>query len=316
LKKKIPSIIKEIKQHTPRQVNYAGGEKTISFSQMQMYSECPRKWALHYKEGLYPSSFSIHMIFGTALHEVLQHYLTVIYEESGAKADEIDLEAMFQEKFSNLYRKDYEANNKQHYSSPTEMGEFFEDAIEILKFVKKKRGEYFSKRGWYLVGCEVPLVILPNKAYRNVIYKGFLDLVLYHEDTNTFYIYDIKTSTYSWSSKTKNNKIKRAQLILYKLFFAQQFNIPIDNINVEFFILKRKLIENSDYPQKRIQQYSPSSGPFIQKEATSMLNSFIESCFNNDGSYKDVYHKENPNDYCKFCPFNNKPDLCKKGKPL
>ncbi len=313
MKKKIPSIIKEIKQHTPRQVNYAGGEKTISFSQMQMYSECPRKWALHYKEGLYPSSFSIHMIFGTALHEVLQHYLTVIYEESGAKADEIDLEAMFQEKFSNLYRKDYEANNKQHYSSPTEMGEFFEDAIEILKFVKKKRGEYFSKRGWYLVGCEVPLVILPNKAYRNVIYKGFLDLVLYHEDTNTFYIYDIKTSTRGWSDREKKNEVKVSQLILYKEFFAQQFNIPVDSIKVEYFIVKRKLYEESEFVQKRVQQFVPASGKIKLTKARTLLNKFIEECFNPDGSYKTVEHNPNPGKQCEWCPFSKNKDLCPSG---
>ena len=313
MKKKIPSIIKEIKQHTPRQVNYAGGEKTISFSQMQMYSECPRKWALHYKEGLYPSSFSIHMIFGTALHEVLQHYLTIIYEESGAKADEIDLETMFQEKFSNLYRKDYEANNKQHYSSPTEMGEFFEDAIEILKFVKKKRGEYFSKRGWYLVGCEVPLVILPNKAYRNVIYKGFLDLVLYHEDTNTFYIYDIKTSTRGWSDREKKNEVKVSQLILYKEFFAQQFNIPVDSIKVEYFIVKRKLYEESEFVQKRVQQFVPASGKIKLTKARNLLNKFIEECFNPDGSYKTVEHNPNPGKQCEWCPFNKNKDLCPSG---
>ena len=312
-KKKIPSIIKEIKQHTPRQVNYAGGEKTISFSQMQMYSECPRKWALHYKEGLYPSSFSIYLIFGTAIHEVLQHYLTVFYEEGGTKADELDLETMFQEKFSNLYRKDYEANNRQHYSSPTEMGEFFEDAIEILNFVKKKRGEYFSKRGWYLVGCEVPIVILPNKVYRNVIYKGFLDLVLYHEPTNEFHIYDIKTSTRSWSDREKKNEVKISQLILYKEFFAQQFNIPVDSIKVEYFIVKRKLYEESEFAQKRVQQFVPASGKIKLTKARTLLNNFIEECFNPDGSYKTVEHNPNPGKQCEWCPFSKNKDLCSSG---
>ena len=312
-KKKIPSIIKEIKQHTPRQVNYAGGEKTISFSQMQMYSECPRKWALHYKEGLYPSSFSIYLIFGTAIHEVLQHYLTVFYEEGGTKADELDLETMFQEKFSNLYRKDYEANNRQHYSSPTEMGEFFEDAIEILNFVKKKRGEYFSKRGWYLVGCEVPIVILPNKVYRNVIYKGFLDLVLYHEPTNEFHIYDIKTSTRSWSDREKKNEVKISQLILYKEFFAQQFNIPVDSIKVEYFIVKRKLYEESEFAQKRVQQFVPASGKIKLTKARTLLNNFIEECFNPDGSYKTVEHNPNPGKQCEWCPFSKNKDLCPSG---
>jgi len=220
---------------------------------------------------------------------------------------------MFQEKFSSLYRKDYEANNKQHYSSPTEMGEFFEDAIEILNFVKKKRGEYFSKRGWYLVGCEIPIVILPNKSYRNVIYKGFLDLVLYHENTNTFYIYDIKTSTYSWGDRNKKNEVKVSQLILYKEFFAQQFNIPIDSIKVEYFIVKRKLYEDSEFAQKRVQQFVPASGKIKLTKARILLNKFIEECFNPDGSYKTLEHNPNPGKQCEWCPFSKNKDLCPSG---
>ena len=37
------------------------------------------------------------MTFGTALHEVLQHYLDVMYEKSGAEADRIDIEELFEE---------------------------------------------------------------------------------------------------------------------------------------------------------------------------------------------------------------------------
>ena len=51
---------------------------------------------------------------------------------------------------------DYKKNNNQHFSSPTELREFFEDGKEILRFIKKKRNLYFKKKGTYLVGCEVP----------------------------------------------------------------------------------------------------------------------------------------------------------------
>ena len=98
-KKKIPSTVKEVRLYPQRETNYAV-EKTISFSQLSMYSSCPRKWALQYKEGHYTSESSIHMTFGTALHETIQHYLTVMYEESGAAADRIDIESYFEERLS------------------------------------------------------------------------------------------------------------------------------------------------------------------------------------------------------------------------
>lgn len=305
-KKKIPSIINEIKQHIPKEINYAGGEKGISFSQFQMYNECPKKWELNYKEGLRVPSFSINMSFGTAIHTTIQNYLTVYYNESGNKADEIDLHSYFQDEFAKTYQKEYKQNNNTHFSSAEEMKEFYEDGIQILDWIKKKRGHYFSKRGWHLIGCELPLIITPNKAYKNVIYKGFLDLVLYHEDLDEFTIFDIKTSTYSWGDKQKKNEIKQAQLLLYKKFFSEQFGVDIDKIKIEFFIVKRKLNEESEYPQKRVQQYVPAHGTSKINKAKNALDEFINKCFKTDETFKDTSHEPNPGKHCDWCPFNNK----------
>jgi hypothetical protein len=246
-KKKIPAIVKQIQKQPVNEVNYAT-QKSISYSQLSMYTNCPHKWSLQYKDGHYTSEASIHMTFGTALHETLQHYITTIYEISGAEADRIDLDAYFEERFRETYLKDYKSNKKVHFSDPVQMKEFFEDGLEIIKVVKKNRGGHFGKRGWYLVGCEVPIVLTPLPQFNNVLYKGYLDVVLYHEPTNSFKILDIKTSTKGWSDYEKKDETKQFQLILYKYFFAKQFGVEIDKIDIEFFIVKRKLWENSPYP--------------------------------------------------------------------
>jgi hypothetical protein len=111
---------------------------------------------------------------------------------SGAAADQIDIEKNFQVNFIDEYQKQYKSNNNEHFSSAEEMREFFEDGIGILNWFKKKRSKYFSKRGWHLVGCEIPIVIAPNKRYNNILYMGYLDIVMYHELTDTFKIIDIK----------------------------------------------------------------------------------------------------------------------------
>ena len=85
-KKKIPSILKEIREKQLPEINIAF-QKAISYSQLSMFSECPKKWSLQYREGHKQFTSSIHTVFGTAMHEVLQHYLTVMYEKSGAAAD-------------------------------------------------------------------------------------------------------------------------------------------------------------------------------------------------------------------------------------
>ena len=312
-KKKIPSIVKQIQKHTLKEINYST-EKQISYSQVSMFLNCPRKWSLQYRDGYYQSESSIHMTFGTALHEALQHYITTIYEVSGAEADRINLEEYFEERFRETYQKDYKSNKKVHFSDPVEMREFYEDGLEILNFVKKKRGGYFGKRGWYLVGCEVPLLLNPHPEYKNILYKGYLDVVLYHEPTNTFKILDIKTSRSGWDDKTKKDETKQLQLILYKKFYSQQFGVPEDNISVEFFIVKRKVWEESPFPISRIQEYKPASGKVKMNKATNTINSFIEEVFNYDGSHKNKIFEPNPSSHnCRFCPFKNNKELCPLG---
>jgi hypothetical protein len=251
------------------------------------------------------------MTFGTALHEVLQHYLDVMYETSGAEADRIDIEELFEDTLRKCYADDYKKNKDQHFSSPKELREFFDDGKEILKFFKKQRGAYFNKKGWHLVGCEVPIVMAPNLRLNRVKYMGYLDVVMYHEPTNSFKIIDIKTSTKGWNKWTKKDESKQFQLILYKYFFSKQYNIPLENIEIEFFIVRRKVYVDGDYPQKRIQQFVPASGKVKLNKATTNLNEFINKAFNLDGSYKDTIFRANPSKWnCTFCPYKTNKELC------
>ncbi len=308
--KKVPIIVREIRNNPPLPVNFAV-EKNISYSQLSMFTQCPKKWSLQYRDGHKISEQSIHMTFGTALHEVLQHYLDVMYETSGAEADRIDIEELFEDTLRKCYADDYKKNKDQHFSSPKELREFFDDGKEILKFFKKQRGAYFNKKGWHLVGCEVPIVMAPNLRLNRVKYMGYLDVVMYHEPTNTFKIIDIKTSTKGWNKWNKKDESKQFQLILYKYFFSKQYNIPLENIEIEFFIVRRKVYVDGDYPQKRVQQFIPASGKVKLNKATTNLNEFISKAFNLDGSYKDTIFGANPSKWnCTFCPYKENTELC------
>lgn len=309
-KKKIPQIIKEIRKFKPLEVDYRF-QKVISFSQFLMFNQCQHKWALQYRDGHYTSESSIHMTFGTAIHSVLQNYLDTLYNVSIKAADEINLEEEFEEALRNQYKIDYEKNNKTHFSSSEQLREFFEDGLGILSWLKRNKGKYFSKRGWYIAGCEIPIVLSPNNAYNNVIYKGFLDVVLYHEPTNKIKIIDIKTSTRGWKDKEKTDEVKNMQLILYKKFFSDQFNFPVDNIDIEYFIVKRKLHGNPDYPDPRVQLHVPASGKIKLGRAISKLNEFITLAFQKDNSYTEKELLTNPSKFnCTYCPFKNQKNLC------
>jgi hypothetical protein len=307
MKKKLPALLKEIKSKQLPQIDYAT-QKSVSYSQMSMFNECPKKWSLQYKEGHKQFTSSIHTVFGTALHEVLQAYLTVMYEKSGAEADRLNMYEMFEDALREEYKKQYKANNNLHFSAPDELREFFEDGIAIIREFAKDKSKYFSKRGWHLVGCELPLVLTPSSKLPNVMFQGFLDLVMYHEPTNRIKIIDIKTSRQGWSKKEKSDENKQFQLILYKKYFAETYNIPVENIEIEFMIVKRKIFESENFVIKRVQLYKPASGKVKLNKVSKSIESFVEQAFDRNG-YKDVEHQPTPHKNCNWCPFN-KTHLC------
>ena len=133
---------------------------------------------------------------------------------------------------------------------------------------------------------------------------------MYNENTNTFKIIDIKTSTRGWDDKTKKDEDKQFQLILYKQFFSEQFGIPVENIDIEFFIVKRKVYDHPDFVIPRIQTFVPASGKVKLNKATKALNEFIEEAFDKNG-YKEKEYEPNPSKWnCTFCPFKDNSELC------
>jgi hypothetical protein len=307
MRKKPPVILKEIREKKLLEIDYAT-QKSISYSQMSMFNECPKKWSLQYREGHKSFTSSIHTVFGTALHETLQHYLTVMYEQSGAAADRLNTSEMLEENLREEYKKQYKANNNHHFVTPDELREFYEDGVEIIREFSKDKTKYFGKRGWHLVGCEVPIILTPHSKYQNVMFQGYLDVVLYHEPTNKIKIIDIKTSRQGWGKKEKSDENKQFQLIAYKKYFSELYNVPIENIEIEFMIVKRKIFESDIYVIKRVQQFKPASGKVKLNKVTKSIESFIERAFDRNG-YKEVDHQPKLNGNCKWCPFY-KTHLC------
>ena len=102
--------------------------------------------------------------------------------------------------------------------------------------------------------------------------------------------------------KNKADKNKTNQLLLYKYFFSQQREIPIDKIDIEYLILKRRLYENFDYPQKRIQTFSPASGKPSVNKVMSRLQEFMDECFDDKGNVlNNEYEKCEKHKKCRLC---------------
>ncbi len=307
-KKKSTDIELKIKNYQAPEINHSF-QRSVSYSQYSMWASCPHKWYLTYVENKQPYQASIHTVFGTAFHETLQDYITVMYNESGAAADRIDLIDLFQTKFSEEYAKEYKAAGA-HFTNAEEMGNFFEDATAILNFIKKNRNKLFTIRKMRLLGIEIPLLL---NVSNNIFLKGFIDFVLYDEELDKVYIYDIKTSTRGWSDYEKKDDSKIAQILLYKEYFSKQFGFDVEKIEVEYFIVKRKIWEQSEYAIPRTQSFKPASGKNKRKQAVENFQAFIKDCFDEVGKPQTKSYLKNVGESsCKWCPYKDSPELCDK----
>ena len=283
-------------------VSNLSGKLKVSYSQYSMWSQCPHRWKLNYIDRLSTFTDSIHTMFGTSMHEIMQIWVKTIYEVSAKAANELDLNTMLLAKMKKLYAEIMEVDGAEHFTTPEELTEFWQDGVAILDFLKKRRGDYFSKKGWVLRGIETEL----NYPLTDLIgFRGFVDLILENKITGKIKIIDIKTSTMGWNKWMKADKHKTAQLLLYKQFYSKMYDYPIDKIDVEYFIVKRRLYENVDWPQKRVQYFSPASGvPSMNKVILNLKNFIKEGFVNGKHNTTHNFKKEASKKNCRWCEFN------------
>lgn len=288
-------------------------DKTVSYSQYSTWKTCQYQWYLKYAKGNYIYDPSIHTIFGTAIHNTLQTYLDKVFNISNAAADKEDWISFFKTTFTEEYKTQLDKNKNQHFSSPDEMREFFNDGVEIIKAFIKDKSKWFNVRGWELVGIETP-IIYPLEGKTNMYMKGFIDLVMYNHNTDKYFIFDFKTSTRGWTDKEKKDETKTQQILLYKKYFSDLYKVDIDKIEVEFIILKRKIYESSEFVISRTQGFQPSAGKIKMKKTLDSFNLFLTECFTNDGNF--IYDKTYPmnvGNHCKWCTFE-KNGMCTKNE--
>lgn len=275
----------------------------VSFSQYSTYSSCPRSYKLRYIDRLGQSSANIYTIFGTAIHETIQHFLSVMYGVSKKQAMEIDTDKLLLEWMRKEYTKETEKLSEGIICTQLELEEFYGDGRRILEWFKKKLDKFYTKSGFELVGIEIPL---NAKVKEGVSFIGFIDVVMRDLSDNSIIIIDLKTSTMGWNKYAKADKFKNAQIVLYKKYYSELFNIPLDKIKVEYQIMRRKLYEDAPFPIPRISRHVPANGkPTVNRVYGEFMN-FVNEVFDDEGKFRDLPYPKVPGDRkknCKFCEF-------------
>jgi len=275
--------------------------KTVSYSQYAMWLKCPQQWKLSYIDYLAPYEGSLNTAFGTGIHHALQVFLQTLYTEGAAAADALPHFDLFKGAFD-------EALKEVKNPLPDDIAAFENDAKVILGHVLAPavRAKHFPSKAYEVVGVELALEI-PIRGGA-ITYKGYLDIVLKEKSTGKILILDFKTSTFGWNKYQKVDRTKVDQLLLYKRFYNQKFGTPMNQIEVEFFVLKRKLYEDVAFPQQRIQRIKPADGKMSMKAVETSFLEFITECFDPHGvPNKDAHFIKNPDKgkkNCKYCTFS------------
>jgi len=314
-KKKVKHPIPESIQS--KVIEKSTGVRNISYSQFSTYLECPHQFYLKYGLGHYPFSSSIHSVFGTALHETIQHALDLLFNVKVKSFTEFDYRTFLKERLIAVYSEELKSNNGEHFCTKAELEEFFEDGCDIMKYIINKRTKLFDTKWQVLVANELLLNTSIIEGNEKIRFSGYLDTILFDTFSNKITILDWKTSTSGWSKWQISDEKKLAQLRLYKHYFSKQFGIPFEDITAEFKILKRKVstfeFEGRETDTPRLATIKPSQSALTVKKAVALLEEFVEDCFDENGKIKEGYYTQTNTDHaCRFCPFNKNQELCSR----
>jgi hypothetical protein len=192
-----------------------------------------------------------------------------------------------------------------------QLEEFYGDGRRILQWLDKHMHKFYSKSGFELVGIEIPLNATIKEG---VHFIGFIDIVIRDLASNEIIIIDLKTSTMGWNQYQKADKMKNSQILLYKKYYSELFNIPLQKIKVEYQILRRKLPEDSAFPVPHVSKHIPAHGSPSVKKVYDEFMEFINTVFDDGGTFKDIEFPKVPGaakKNCKFCEFGNR-GICDK----
>jgi len=225
----------------------------ISYSELKNWHHCPFYHKLVNIQKLKVFEGNEYTAFGTALHSVCEDLLT----------DEVDIPKpeLFNQKFRDEIKKlkSEEINKKLIVDMFAQGGKLSEQVLPSLE-------SYFDD-------CEV--FMAEEKLYEPIsgtddyLFKGYVDLIV--KEGDNYHIIDWKTCSWGWDSRKRSDKMILYQLILYKHFFCQKYDISPDMVHTHFGLLKRTSKKNI------VELFKVTSGPKRIENALELLHKAIQT---------------------------------------
>lgn len=268
----------------------------VSYSEVRQWKECPWRHKLIYVDKLQTFEESPHLHYGTIVHDACEHYLKTkelkidevknkiksAWEEHGFDSEDyIQLQTM---------RAKLQGWNYRH----SKVNDWVDWAQTCLLAIPDFLKENFPN--WEFVAAE-------EKLYENIEnieetkFKGYIDCIIKVPQKTPgkykYWILDWKTSSArGWSLEKRQDFLTQAQVILYKSYWSNKYNIKSSDILCGFILLK-KLKKK----EKACQLIRVSSGPKSLEKSSKLVRSMIKA------TQKSLVLKNKES--CKFCEFAN-----------
>ncbi len=247
----------------------------LSFSALDTYNLCPRKYYYNYILRL-PKKNWPWLVFGNFVHSVLEKFHKyVIYYKKRNK--EIDFSFLMKRAYSSAVRFNYRKGVKKPSLLLTDKQK--NDAKQILS------------RHLKVIQKKCPDVLYVEKGFKikigDFVIRGFIDRVDKIGD-NLYEVIDYKTSSSSFEVD------KNKQLAIYAYALKHILNMEDIKINKRLDFVKLNVQKESTYKDKEKEEVIK----FIKETGEKILNNKI---FQEEDNWKAVENK-----FCSFCDFKER----------
>lgn len=168
----------------------------LSYSQIDTFHQCPRKWTYRYIDDLRFDEQNIHLDYGSAVHKGLENAFMEL-KDSHKLSDEDMLQVVKDLSYDYFY-----GDTK---------GELYRFAIEDMKRLINYQGFYEKIKNKEIVGVEdefdlkIPTMFCGEEVEINI--KGYIDLI-YRDSDNKLVVVDHKTSKKKFDKKKRRTNLQ------------------------------------------------------------------------------------------------------------